>query len=164
MCSSIPCAAAPPHGHASGSTCVMSPRNNGHCRKLQTQTMIPHVSGGSVGRRRRQTSKAHLPCGKIAASSCGRNDFKLGIGTIAGLFVRSPSAELRRVPEAISLHVIVSNFYNQFRPQRFPRQIFALAPATLSAGHSLHTFIILGRCTQPKPSTDGLSTRLFDKA
>jgi hypothetical protein len=42
----------------------------------------------------------------------GTNNFKLGVGTIAGLFVRSPSAELRRVPEAISLHVIISNFYN----------------------------------------------------
>jgi DNA ligase D-like protein (predicted polymerase) len=49
----------------------VSPRNNGHCRKLQNQTMIPHVSGGSVGRRKRQTSKAHLPSGKIAANSCG---------------------------------------------------------------------------------------------
>jgi hypothetical protein len=41
-----------------------------------------------------------------------RNNFKLGVGTIARLFVRSPSAELRRVPEAISLHVVISNFYN----------------------------------------------------
>ena len=73
----------------------------------------------------------------------------LGVGTVAGLFVRSPPAKLRRVPEAISLHVIVSNFYDQFRPQWFPRQIFALAPATLPAGHSLDTFIILVRVLSP---------------
>jgi hypothetical protein len=40
------------------------------------------------------------------------NNFKLGVGTVVGLFVGSPSAELRRVPEAISLHVIVRNFHN----------------------------------------------------
>jgi hypothetical protein len=42
----------------------------------------------------------------------GRNNLKLGVRTIARLFVRPPPAELRRVPEAISLHVIVSNFYD----------------------------------------------------
>src|ERR1700734_1297974 len=41
-----------------------------------------------------------------------RDNFKLRVGTIAGLLVRSPSAELRRMPEAISLHVVVCNFYN----------------------------------------------------
>lgn len=50
--------------------------------------------------------------GKNCRQFLRRNNFKLGVGTITRLFVRSPSAELRRVPEAISLHVIVSNFYN----------------------------------------------------
>src|SRR5579872_5801471 len=50
MCWSIPCEAAHPRGHASASTCVMSQKNNGPRRKLQSQTMIPHGSGGSVGR------------------------------------------------------------------------------------------------------------------
>jgi hypothetical protein len=40
-------------------------------RKLQSQTMIPHVRGENVGRRKRQTSKTQIPCRKIAASSCG---------------------------------------------------------------------------------------------
>src|ERR1700722_1200173 len=68
---SIRCAGDHPHGHASVSICVMYPRTDGHCRKLQNQTMILHVSGGLVGRRKRQTTKTHLLCGKIAASSCG---------------------------------------------------------------------------------------------
>ncbi len=111
--------------------------------------MIPHGSGGSVGRRKRQASKDSSTLWKNCRQFLWRNNFKLGVGTIAGLFVRSPSAELRRMPKAISLHVVISNFYNQFRPHWFPRQIFALAPATLSAGHSLNAFIIFGRVLSP---------------
>ena len=69
-----------------------------------------------------------------------RNDFELGIGTVAGLFVGSPPAKLRRMTEAASLHVIVCDFHNQFGPQRFPRQILALAPAALPARHAFDTF------------------------
>ena len=98
--------------------------------------MIPHGSGGSVGRtgvRNNGVPKGTSGCWVFTAGAnntvalatyvssslwknccqfLGRNNFKLGVGTIAELFVRSPSAELRRVPEAISLHVIISNFYN----------------------------------------------------
>jgi len=114
----------------------MSPKNNGRRRKLQSQTMILHARGGSVGRRGARNSAVPKGLAVVGFSPPGankyrriatyissslwkncrqflrRNNFKLGVGTIAGLFVRSPSAELRRVPEAISLHVIVSNFYN----------------------------------------------------
>src|SRR3984957_12720851 len=136
MCWSIPCEAAHPRGHASASTCVISPKNSGRRRKLQSQTMIPHGSGGGVGRTGARNSAvpngpAVVGFSTLGANKCRRiatyissslwkncrqflrrNNFKLGVGTIAGLFVRSPSAELRRVPEAISLHVVVSNFYN----------------------------------------------------
>src|ERR1700683_2215929 len=95
------------------------------------------------------TTSDSSPLRKNCRQFLRSNNFELGIGTIAGIFVRAPSAELCRMPEATSLHVIVSNFYNQFRPQWFPRQILALAPATLSAGHSPDTFIILGRVLSP---------------
>jgi hypothetical protein len=84
--------------------------------------MIPHGSGGSVGSEGVRNSSAAntVASARYVSSSLWenlrqflrRNNFKLGVGTIAGLFVRSPSAELRRVPEAISLHVVISNFYN----------------------------------------------------
>ena len=50
-----------------------------------------------------------------------RNDFELGIGAVAGLFVRSPSAELRRMTESASLHMVVSDFHHQLGSQCFPR-------------------------------------------
>jgi hypothetical protein len=50
-----------------------------------------------------------------------RNDFELGIGAVAGLFVRSPSAELRRMTESASLHMVVSDFHHQLGSQWFPR-------------------------------------------
>ena len=137
MCLSIPCEAAHPHGRASASICVTSPKNNGHSSKLQNQTMIPHarVAGALeeqragivaslkglavVGFKRRApidpfvfATEASSSLWKNCRQFLGRNNFKLGVGTIAELFVRSPSSELCRVTEAISLHVIISNFYN----------------------------------------------------
>ena len=103
----------------------------------------------SVGRRKRQRTEASPSPWKNCRQFLRRNNFKLTVGTVAEFFIHSPSAELRRVTKAISLHVIVSNFQNQFRPQWLPRQIFALAPATLSAGHSLDAFIVLGRVLSP---------------
>jgi hypothetical protein len=43
-------------------------KNTGRHRKRHSQTMTQPASRGKVGRRERQTSKSHLPCGKIAAS------------------------------------------------------------------------------------------------
>ena len=45
--------------------------------------------------------------------------------------------------EAPALHMFVSDFHHQLRTQRFPRQIFALAPAALSARHPLTGFGVL---------------------
>ena len=49
------------------------------------------------------------------------NYLELGIGAIAGLLVGSPPAEVCHVTEAASLHVLVSDFQNQFGPQGLPR-------------------------------------------
>src|SRR5579864_685217 len=62
-----------------------------------------------------------------------RNHLKLRIRAVAGLLVLAPSAELRRVAEPVSLHVVVSDFHDQFGAQGFPRQVLALAPAALPA-------------------------------
>src|SRR4029077_4400251 len=65
-----------------------------------------------------------------------RNHFKLRIRTVAGVLVLGPSAELRRMTEPVSLHVVVSDLHHQFGSQRFPRQVLALAPAALPARHT----------------------------
>ena len=65
------------------------------------------------------------------------HDFELGIGTILRFLVRTPSAELRHVPESPALHVLVRNFNHQLGPQRFPRQIFSLTPPALAARYPL---------------------------
>ena len=66
----------------------------------------------------REESKASSPILATASENPGQllrgNDLQLGIGAIGGLFVGTPSAELRRMPEAISLHVVVGHFDNQF--------------------------------------------------
>src|SRR6267378_2300121 len=69
------------------------------------------------------------------------NDFELGVGAVAGLFVRSPSAELRCMTEAASLHVVVSDLHHQLGSQWFPRQVLALAPSALTARHAFDSFI-----------------------
>src|SRR5713101_5098058 len=64
-----------------------------------------------------------------------RNYLKLIISTIARLLVLTPSSKLRGVTKTVSLHVIVRDFDNQLRTQRFPRQVFALTPPTLCSGN-----------------------------
>lgn len=48
------------------------------------------------------------------------NYLELGISAVDRLLVWSPSAEVRHMTEAASLHVLVSDFHNQFGPQGFP--------------------------------------------
>src|SRR5215469_12060385 len=94
-----------------------------------------------------QTTDAHQKTKKRKLTS-GRKDrgqflrgnhLELSIRTIRRLLVRSPAPKLCRVPEAISLHVIVGDFDHQFRAQRFPRKVLALTPSALPAGHALRT-------------------------
>ena len=49
------------------------------------------------------------------------HNLELSMGAVDRLFVWPPTAEVRHVTEAVSLHVFVSDFHDQFRPQRFPR-------------------------------------------
>src|SRR5689334_8734396 len=66
-----------------------------------------------------------------------RHDLELRIRAIARPFVRSPPPEMRHVTETRSLHVLVRHLGHQFRTQRLPRKVLALAPPALAAGHAM---------------------------
>ena len=51
------------------------------------------------------------------------------------------------VTEAAALHVLVGDFDHQFGPQRFPGQVFALAPAALAARHAMAGFAVCSSCS-----------------
>src|SRR6185503_3137097 len=66
-----------------------------------------------------------------------RNHFELRVGAIGGFLVRAPAPEVRGVAETRALDVVVSDLGHELGPHGFPRQILALAPAALAAGHAL---------------------------
>ena len=118
-CSPIPCGAGHRRGHASESICVMFQKPFGRRRKLPTLTTIRRGNSASDGSKRNE--RADLEASRENFSEfLRRNYFELGIRAIAGLFVRPPPAEVRHMPEAASLHVLISDFHNQFGPQGFP--------------------------------------------
>src|SRR5262245_32866460 len=59
--------------------------------------------------------------------------FELREGALPRRLVGAPSSKLRRVTEAPAFHVVVRDLDDELRSQWLPRQIFALAPATLPA-------------------------------
>src|SRR5882724_12893422 len=71
-----------------------------------------------------------------------RNNFELGVRTVARLLIRAPPSKLRCVTEAAALHVVVSDFDYKLRTQRLPRQVLALAPPALSAGPATFSFTV----------------------
>src|SRR5262249_47474237 len=98
--------------------------------------------------------RAPSPSGRgIPKNGCQfewRNDFELRICAVARLLVRTPPAKLCQVAESGTLHVFVSDFDDQFGPQRLPGKILALAPAALAAGYATPGFVVcrvvLGPC------------------
>src|SRR5688572_14094907 len=118
---------------------------------VQSLLRLPRVHGERKGLRKRFERSAAVdrlerfePIPRLSAAAredhrqlrrC--NNFKLVIGAVARLFVRTPSAELRRVTEAIALHVIVSDFDNQLGTERLPGQILCSTPAALGARHAM---------------------------
>src|SRR5262245_21855842 len=74
------------------------------------------------------------------AEYCGQflrwNDFKLRVGTVGRLFIRTPSSKLRGMTEPVSLHGIVRDFNHEFGPERFPPQVLSLAPAALCSRYA----------------------------
>src|SRR5215471_8137823 len=95
--------------------------------------------------------------GEDGSQFLGWDHFELGVGAVAGLFVRSPSAELRHVTEAAALHVLVRNFYYEFGPHWFPGQILALTPAALPARHALRNSGFIGLGSVFRPGFPGVS-------
>ena len=84
--------------------------------------MIRRGNGASGRRKGKDTSR--LDTSDLRKNRCQflrRNNFQLRIGAVARLFVGTPSAELRRVTKAAPLHVLVSDFHDQFGPQGLPR-------------------------------------------
>src|SRR6185369_13750457 len=63
------------------------------------------------------------------------------ISAVAWLLITSPPSKLRRVPEAIALHVLVSNLNHKLNSQRLPRQILPRTPATLRARYPFRKII-----------------------
>src|SRR5882762_8830841 len=121
-CWSIPCAADRRLGHASESIYVTCLKHCGHRKRLPTPMTIRHANGGKGARKKRKLTGAGLaPRRKNRRQFLRRNHFELVVSAVAGFFVRSPSAKLRCMTEAVSLHVVVSDFHDELGPQRFPR-------------------------------------------
>src|SRR5664279_3386353 len=70
------------------------------------------------------------------------NHFQLGVGAVARFLVLPPPSKMCHVPEASALHMLISDFHHQLGSQRFPRQVLAVAPSALAAGHALHGFTL----------------------
>src|SRR5580704_13995066 len=86
-----------------------------------------------------QKYKRSTPAGENLHQLLRWNHLKLRVRAIARLLICAPPAKLGHVTEAGALHMLVSDFDHQFGSKRFPRQVFPLAPATLTAGHALFT-------------------------
>jgi hypothetical protein len=99
---------------------------------------------------------AYRPVGKSLPVLAG-NDFELVVGAIGRLFVRSPSAKLRRMTET-ALHMVVSDFHYQFRSQWFPISP-CLDSAALAARHAFDAFIGGTILFRPRPTDE--SERVF---
>src|SRR3989442_1394050 len=82
----------------------------------------------------------------------GRRDFELIVAAVAGLFVGPPPLEYRRMPEPITLEVIVLHFCDALDAQRLPRHVLPCAPATLRAPR------LRNPATSPLPARDGGSS------
>ena len=50
-----------------------------------------------------------------------RNDFQLGVSTVAWFFVSAPPSKLRHVAKAGALHVLIGDLHYKFGAQRLPR-------------------------------------------
>src|SRR5579864_2062545 len=104
----------------------MCRKTSGRRRRLPIRMTIPHASGEHGVRSARNERSA--ACGENCREFLRRHYFKLRIRTVGRFLVVAPPAKMRHVPEAITLHVLVSDFDDQLRAQRLPREVLALAP------------------------------------
>src|SRR5439155_15121116 len=67
----------------------------------------------------------------------GRSDLELVVAADLRPLVGAPADELRRVPEARALHVVVGDLAHALGPERLPAQILAAVPAAGGARKTL---------------------------
>lgn len=79
-----------------------------------SQVLVAHT-----GELRREPSDLSV-AGKYILQFMRSDNLQLLIGAIARLLVESPSPELRHMPEAITLHMFVGDFRNEFGTERLP--------------------------------------------
>src|SRR5205809_900802 len=63
--------------------------------------------------------------------------FQLVVAAVLGALVESPANEVRGVPKARALHVVVTHLADALGPQRLPAQILAGVPPARAARHAL---------------------------
>src|SRR5262249_32582345 len=66
----------------------------------------------------------------------GRRDLELVTTAALRPLVGAPAEEDGGVPETVALEVVVLHLAHPLDPQRLPREVLALAPAALDAGHA----------------------------
>src|SRR5579864_2518292 len=111
---SIPCAAVPPPEPESALICSTCRKNSGRPRKLPIPTTIQRVNGASGPEKenRKKNSRILSALGKDGGQFLRRDYFELSVRAVRGFFVSPPSAELRGVTKAISLHAVVGHLDN----------------------------------------------------
>src|SRR5262249_54158660 len=89
---------------------------------------------------------------------------ELIVATVLRPLVGTPPEELRSVPEARALHVIVGDLADALGPKRLPAQILAAIPPAGGAGQPLTGgtgfFLRFGPVAPRMPVERGLSERL----
>ena len=120
-------------------------------RRRPTRTTIRRASGARSG------SAAKGASCEDRRQLVRRHDLELRVGAVARLLVRPPAPELRDVPEAGALHVVVADLGHELRAQRLPGETLARAPAAARARPALHAR--LAPRGPPSPSTGGSRAR-----
>src|ERR1700754_2975754 len=66
-----------------------------------------------------------------------RDNLELLVGAVFRGFVGAPTSEVREMTETRALHVFIRDFNDELGTKRLPREVLALAPSALAAGHAL---------------------------
>src|SRR5215471_5274347 len=112
----------------------MCPKTCGRHKRHPIPMMTPRESFAqrTKSERLRRKAESLSASGKNLSQFLRWYHFELRISTVRRFLVCPPTPKLCCVTKTIALHVVVRNLNNQFGPQRFPRQVFTLAPAALA--------------------------------
>src|SRR3989442_10412863 len=115
-----------------------------------TQHASPHGERtrrrGTAGPRLRAmartgTCPARVTRAEDALQLVGRRDLQLLVAAGLRALVGAPAHELRGMPEASPLHVVVRDLADALGPDRLPGQVLAAVPAAARAGQALPRFV-----------------------